>query len=157
MSAQATPSKQVRILATAAAKRAIACTSPRANDACQAASAIADLSMNDSAAKKLDFSGEWEDDNVARPVKGIPDLDDEPEEEINHPSTAPTIRKEEAHEPLLQENPHRFVLFPIKYHEVRVYTDASERVSRKVVLFSATNNTTDLADVQEGRGFFLDC
>ena len=33
---------------------------------------------------------------------------------------APTIKEEEAHEPLLQENPHRFVLFPIKYQEVRV-------------------------------------
>jgi ribonucleoside-diphosphate reductase subunit M2 len=36
------------------------------------------------------------------------------------PAVAPTIRPEEADEPLLQENPHRFVLFPIKYHEVRV-------------------------------------
>lgn len=32
---------------------------------------------------------------------------------------APTIKELEAEEPLLQENPHRFVLFPIKYHEVR--------------------------------------
>ena len=31
----------------------------------------------------------------------------------------PTIKELEAEEPLLQENPHRFVLFPIKYHEVR--------------------------------------
>jgi ribonucleoside-diphosphate reductase subunit M2 len=31
---------------------------------------------------------------------------------------APTIKPEEADEPLLQENPQRFVLFPIKYHEV---------------------------------------
>ena len=36
------------------------------------------------------------------------------------PAVAPTIKPEEADEPLLQENPHRFVLFPIKYHEVRV-------------------------------------
>ena len=35
-------------------------------------------------------------------------------------AVAPTIKPEEADEPLLQENPHRFVLFPIKYHEVRV-------------------------------------
>jgi ribonucleoside-diphosphate reductase subunit M2 len=35
---------------------------------------------------------------------------------------------EENDEPLLQENPHRFVLFPIKYHEV---CDAS--LTRKVV------------------------
>lgn len=36
---------------------------------------------------------------------------------------APTIKPEEADEPLLQENPQRFVLFPIKYHEAsRVLT-----------------------------------
>lgn len=28
------------------------------------------------------------------------------------------IKAIEADEPILQENPHRFVLFPIKYHEV---------------------------------------
>ena len=33
-------------------------------------------------------------------------------------AVAPTIKEIEAEEPLLQENPHRFVLFPIKYHEV---------------------------------------
>lgn len=41
---------------------------------------------------------------------------------------APTIKPEEADEPLLQENPNRFVLFPIKYHEVGV----AWRVTRKV-------------------------
>jgi hypothetical protein len=35
-------------------------------------------------------------------------------------SVAPTIKPEESDEPLLQENPHRFVLFPIRYHEVGV-------------------------------------
>lgn len=34
-------------------------------------------------------------------------------------AVATTIKAEEADEPLLQENPQRFVLFPIKYHEVR--------------------------------------
>lgn len=34
------------------------------------------------------------------------------------PKVAPGIKEMEANEPLLQENPHRFVLFPIKYHEV---------------------------------------
>jgi len=34
-------------------------------------------------------------------------------------AVAPSIKSEEADEPLLQENPQRFVLFPIKYHEVR--------------------------------------
>lgn len=63
-------------------------------------------------------------------------------------STAVTVRKEEIDEPILQENPQRFVLFPIKYHEV---CDASRRVK----WFSPdpctrTNSCTDLADVQEG-------
>ncbi len=35
-------------------------------------------------------------------------------------AVAPTIKPSEADEPLLQENPQRFVLFPIKYHEVSV-------------------------------------
>lgn len=40
-------------------------------------------------------------------------------------TVAPTIRPEEADEPLLQANPQRFVLFPIKYHEVRVVSMSS--------------------------------
>lgn len=47
-------------------------------------------------------------------------------------AVAETIKPEEADEPILQENPQRFVLFPIKYHEV---SDASP--TRKVV-FDAT-------------------
>lgn len=43
----------------------------------------------------------------------------EPAKETAKPAVAPTIKPEEADEPLLQENPQRFVLFPIKYHEVR--------------------------------------
>lgn len=37
---------------------------------------------------------------------------------------APTMKELEAEEPLLKENPHRFVMFPIKYHEVGA-SDAS--------------------------------
>ncbi|KAI1096404.1 small subunit of ribonucleotide reductase [Rostrohypoxylon terebratum] len=33
-------------------------------------------------------------------------------------AVAETIKPEEADEPILQENPQRFVLFPIKYHEI---------------------------------------
>lgn len=60
---------------------------------------------------------------------------------------APTIKPEEADEPLLQENPQRFVLFPIKYHEVSRVTNAS-----RVQYLTLGSNTaiTDLADVQEG-------
>lgn len=39
-------------------------------------------------------------------------------EKGQRPAVAPGIKDHEAGEPLLQENPHRFVLFPIKYHEV---------------------------------------
>lgn len=35
------------------------------------------------------------------------------------PAKAPELRPEELEEPILKENPHRFVLFPIQYHEVR--------------------------------------
>lgn len=41
------------------------------------------------------------------------------------PKVAPGIKSFEASEPLLQENPHRFVLFPIKYHEVSHIDNAS--------------------------------
>lgn len=34
------------------------------------------------------------------------------------PKKALTPKELEKEEPLLQENPHRFVLFPLKYHEV---------------------------------------
>ncbi|KAF2438341.1 hypothetical protein P171DRAFT_436842 [Karstenula rhodostoma CBS 690.94] len=81
-----------------------------------AASAINALKMSDSPIKKLTFESSEDKENVFKPIVGIPDLveDDAPKK----PSTAATIREEEAHEPLLQENPHRFVLFPIKYHDV---------------------------------------
>lgn len=38
------------------------------------------------------------------------------------PKKAPTPKELEKEEPLLQENPHRFVLFPLKYHEVSPIT-----------------------------------
>lgn len=50
------------------------------------------------------------------------------EEKTNTPTTTPTIKPEEADEPLLQENPQRFVLFPIKYHEVCDTSWQSRRV-----------------------------
>jgi ribonucleoside-diphosphate reductase subunit M2 len=46
--------------------------------------------------------------------------------ESEKPAVVPEAKSDVADEPLLQENPQRFVLFPIKYHEVRV--DASGRV-----------------------------
>ncbi|CAG5181432.1 uncharacterized protein ALTATR162_LOCUS9759 [Alternaria atra] len=82
----------------------------------QVASAIDSLKMNDSPAKKLDFSP-VEKENTFKPIVGIPD-DFEDDLDAAKPTVAPTIKEEEAIEPILQENPGRFVLFPIKYHDV---------------------------------------
>lgn len=84
----------------------------------KAASAIESLKMSDSPAKKLNFSSA-DKENVFMPIVGIPNIEDpEDASEDKTPTVAPTIKPEEAYEPLLQENPQRFVLFPIKYHEI---------------------------------------
>jgi ribonucleoside-diphosphate reductase subunit M2 len=82
----------------------------------QATIAIDALKISDSPAKKLSSSADKE--NVFRPIVGIPDLPEEAP--VAKTGVAPTIKDEEAHEPLLQENPNRFVLFPIKYNDVSV-------------------------------------
>ena len=98
---------------------------PHANIHClQTASRIENLKINDSPAKKLNFDAVGKE-NVAHDILVTDSLDiikpivDEikPEEKAAL-AVAATIKEEEANEPLLQENPHRFVLFPIKYHEV---------------------------------------
>lgn len=92
----------------------------------QAASALESLKM-ESPLKKLQLPVEadkeninalYESDEVAIPIKGIPDFE-VPVKET--PAVAEGIKEEEAMEPILQENAQRFVLFPIKYHEVRSY------------------------------------
>ncbi|KAJ4331822.1 Ribonucleotide-diphosphate reductase (RNR), small subunit [Didymella glomerata] len=85
----------------------------------QAASAIDTLKMSDSPVKKIDFSSA-DKENTYKPIVGIPDLEDDAADEVEKKfhSVAPTIKPEEASEPILQENPNRFVLFPIKYHDV---------------------------------------
>ncbi|EEH49564.2 ribonucleoside-diphosphate reductase small chain [Paracoccidioides brasiliensis Pb18] len=90
----------------------------------QAASSLETLKMSDSPAKKLNFEPAGKENSVtpvppvlesellkksdATPVKPV-------EQEKKIGSTAKDL---EADEPLLQENPHRFVLFPLKYHEI---------------------------------------
>jgi len=74
----------------------------------QAASAIDTLKMSDSPAKKIDFSSA-DKENVFKPIVGIPDLPEE-DTSVVKAAVAPTIKPEEAHEPLLQENSQRFVL-----------------------------------------------
>ncbi|QSZ37342.1 hypothetical protein DSL72_009440 [Monilinia vaccinii-corymbosi] len=81
-----------------------------------AASGIENLKM-ESPVKKLNFAGK---------ENGAFDVDAPIVEEVKKPiveekkevAVAPGIKPEEADEPLLQENPNRFVLFPIKYHEI---------------------------------------
>ena len=89
----------------------------------QAASGLENLKVGDSPAKKLNFeSVDKENVPVAlTPVPlaiEVPEVKKQPVVEEVKPGVAPTIKETEADEPLLQENPHRFVLFPIKYHEV---------------------------------------
>lgn len=84
--------------------------------------------MNDSPAKKIDFSA-LNKENLpltpsAVPTTEIPDIKQsivETVKPVETPKVAPGIKAKETDEPLLQENPHRFVLFPIKYHEVGVH------------------------------------
>ncbi|KAI1808447.1 ribonucleotide reductase [Daldinia bambusicola] len=87
----------------------------------KAASAMESLKM-DSPVKKLDFSAGKEnapfDSNIDALAKEIDSHQQIQKKEEQKPAVAPTIRSEEADEPILQENPHRFVLFPIKYHEI---------------------------------------
>jgi ribonucleoside-diphosphate reductase subunit M2 len=107
-----------------------------ANSFLQATSAIESLKMESpvkhaQADKENVLDSRYESDEVAVPIKGIPMMTDAPAKE---PEVAPTLKEEEASEPILQENPNRFVLFPIKYHEVRtrpnhVY-DASSGITR---------------------------
>ena len=85
--------------------------------------------MGDSPAKTLNFDpADKENVPVNTPAPIMKDLDVKKpitkafdEKKKDTPTVALTIKSFEADEPLLQENPHRFVLFPIKYHEVRVY------------------------------------
>ncbi len=102
--------------------------------------------MNDSPAKKIDFSTmDKENIPATLPVPLKPEESDtkksivEKVKPFETPKVAPGIQAQEMDEPLLQENPHRFVLFPIKYHEVRVYQYAT-RVKWLVLTFTGLAN-----------------
>ena len=120
MSIETTPSKKVCNDAVAATRLTSLLTKS------QAASGIESLKMESpvkmqklsSEANKENIEARYEADEVAVPIKGIPEMPEEPKKP-EALSVAPTIKEDEAIEPILQENPQRFVLFPIKYHEVR--------------------------------------
>lgn len=84
--------------------------------------------MEDSPAKKLNFEP-LDKENAQSDLRILDDFDlKKPQLDLVKPKAkpvaAPTIKELEAEEPLLKENPHRFVMFPIKYHEVGI-PDAS--------------------------------
>ncbi|CAL3969258.1 hypothetical protein PZA11_006148 [Diplocarpon coronariae] len=90
-----------------------------------AATGIESLKMGDSPAKKLDFgNANKENEKLKAEVPVLNDTEAKKPviEEVKKTEittmVAPTIKPEEADEPLLRENPQRFVLFPIKYHEI---------------------------------------
>lgn len=72
---------------------------------------------------------------VAVPVKGIPMFDEPAVAESKGAAVADTIKPEEADEPLLKENPNRFVLFPIQNHEVRAMLQIKTRVGRVIFAY----------------------
>ncbi|MCJ1258439.1 Ribonucleotide-diphosphate reductase (RNR), small subunit [Lignoscripta atroalba] len=89
----------------------------------KAASGLENLKMGDSPAKKLHFTP-IDKENVQHDAPVVDDINLDLKKplvetvKVETPAVVQTIKAEEANEPLLQENPHRFVLFPIKYHEV---------------------------------------
>ena len=93
--------------------------------------------MSDSPVKKLDFESAGKE-NVASFKPTDATVDKMGDKIVEVPKVAPGIKEAEANEPLLQENPHRFVLFPIKYHEVSHVADASV-CTRKVAWTLSTH------------------
>lgn len=80
----------------------------------------------ESPVKKLDLGlankeNEFQDPAVAALAQDI-DVKHAATKEVvkaEEPAQIPSLRSEELDEPILKENPQRFVLFPIQYHEVR--------------------------------------
>ncbi|KAK3374944.1 ribonucleotide reductase [Podospora didyma] len=85
----------------------------------QAASAIESFKM-ESPVKKLSFSPA---DKENKPFDGDfanleAEIDAKHAEKKDDAAVVPAAKSQLMDEPLLQENPNRFVLFPIKYHEI---------------------------------------
>ncbi|KAL4920429.1 ribonucleotide reductase [Aspergillus aurantiobrunneus] len=85
----------------------------------QAANSLENLKMNDSPVKKLNFeAADKENAPMSDPIVDAPTTKPVAEKPVEPSKAALNVQEIEANEPLLQENPHRFVLFPIKYHEI---------------------------------------
>lgn len=83
--------------------------------------------MADSPVKKINFEAVGKE-NIANPTTVIDHANpvkeavlelSKPVKPVEKAATPADLKALEAEEPILKDNPHRFVLFPIKYHEVR--------------------------------------
>lgn len=90
----------------------------------QTAAALESFKM-ESPVKKLNFNAANKENQPLTDVATATDITtiqakpvEEPAKPQEKPTVAPGIKEHEIDEPLLQENGQRFVLFPIKYHEV---------------------------------------
>jgi ribonucleoside-diphosphate reductase subunit M2 len=90
----------------------------------QAANSLQNLKVKDSPVKKLDFTVE-DKENIPVTVEPVAVSESQdlkkPLAEIvktETPTAAPVVKSDVEDEPILRENPQRFVLFPIQYHEV---------------------------------------
>jgi ribonucleoside-diphosphate reductase subunit M2 len=97
-------------------------------DSEQAASAIESLKM-ESPVKKLDLGAAGKENQPLNTEVTTLAAQMEAYKALNKPSEAPkkqvqetqVVKSNENDEPLLRENPQRFVLFPIQYHEVCIH------------------------------------
>lgn len=114
----------------------------------------------ESPVKKLDLGvtnkeNEFHDPAVATLVEDIDAKHAATKEVVKAEETpvkAPELRREELDEPILRENPQRFVLFPIQYHEVRDGNASGHHLpyyNALSGLILIRDRTTDLANVQE--------
>ncbi|KAF6814389.1 ribonucleotide reductase small subunit [Colletotrichum sojae] len=90
----------------------------------QTAAALESFKM-ESPVKKLNFNAADKENQPLTSVATATDITttpakpvEEPAKQQEKPTVAPGIKEHEMDEPLLQENGQRFVLFPIKYHEI---------------------------------------
>lgn len=85
--------------------------------------------MGDSPVKKLNFDAAGKENVQTSDVVIDAKVTKPVAEKTEVAKQTPSIQELEASEPLLQENPRRFVLFPIKYHEVRSHVHYASRVN----------------------------
>lgn len=85
--------------------------------------------MGESPVKKLDFESSKENSSESTPATEPelkkPSLELAKSTESTTPQRKKTWQELEREEPILIENPRRFVLFPIQYHEVSLHTSTT--------------------------------